>query len=311
MTVGAAGQVRRAGWVGLVSNLVLAAAKLTAGVVGHSHAVVADAVHSLTDVVTDVAVIVGVGVWSKPADTRHPHGHRRIETLVTVVIGSVLAAVAVGLVWDAFLGQEHAAGDSPAVIALAAALVSIVTKETLYRWTRAVGRRVESPALIANAWHHRSDALSSVPAALAVAVAVVRPQWAIVDRIGAVVVCVFIFHAGWRIVSPAIAQLVDTGAPEADRQRIEQIALGVKGVMSAHALRTRYVGPHLAVDMHVEVGDDLSVAEGYEIGQAVRRELIALGPNVADVLVQVEPYSDRGGADPVSTGEIPVLAAHE
>jgi len=296
------GQVRRVGWVGLVSNLALAAAKLTAGVIGHSHAVVADAVHSLTDAVTDVAIIAGVRYWSAPADTRHPYGHGRIETLVTIVIGSLLAALAVGLVWDAVLGRDRAGRLPPTQIALAAAVVSIVVKEALFRWTRAVGLRVKSPAVLANAWHHRSDALSSIPAALAVAAAAFNPDWIVVDRIGAVVVCLFIFHAGWKIVSPAIGQLVDTGAPEADRQRIEQIALAVKGVMSAHALRTRFVGPKLAVDLHVEVDPALSVAEGYEIGKSVRSELIANGPDVSDVLVQVEPYQGhgQGGGDELS-----------
>jgi cation diffusion facilitator family transporter len=288
------GEVRFAGWVGLVCNVALAAFKLTAGIVGHSYALVADAVHSLTDLVTDVAVIVGVGAWSKPADDRHPHGHGRIETIVTVMIGSVLAAVAVGIFWDAVLGRDHYPDDSPSLVALIAALVSIVTKETLFWWTRAVGTRVNSQALVANAWHHRSDALSSIPAAIAVAVAVVDPRLMVVDRIGAVVVCLFIFHAGWKIVSPAIAQLVDAAAPEVDRQRIEQIALGIRGVMSAHELRSRYVGSELAVDLHVEVEASLSVAAGYEIGQEVRRQLISDGPNVVDALVQVEPHNSKG-----------------
>jgi len=292
-TAEAVSDVRFAGWVGMVCNLGLAVIKLAAGIVGHSHALVADAVHSLTDLVTDVAVIIGVGAWSKPADDRHPHGHGRIETIITVMIGSLLAAVAVGIFWDALLGNEHDPTGPPTVVALIAALASIVTKETLFWWTRAVGTRVNSQALVANAWHHRSDALSSIPAAIAVAVAVVKPGWAVVDRIGAVVVCVFIFHAGWRIVSPAIAQLVDAAAPEVDRQRIEQIALAVGGVISAHALRTRYVGPELAVDLHVEVDASLSVGAGYEIGQEVRRQLIADGPNVIDALVQVEPYRSR------------------
>jgi cation diffusion facilitator family transporter len=287
-------RVRFAGWVGLVSNLALAAVKLTAGAVGHSQAVIADGVHSLTDLVTDVAVIIGVGVWSKPADLDHPHGHGRIETIVTVIIGSVLAAVAIGLFWEAVLGGSHPGEGTPGVVALVAALTSIVSKEILFQWTRAIGVRSNSQALVANAWHHRSDALSSIPAAIAVGVAVVDPRLAIVDRIGAVVVCLFIFHAAWKIVSPAIAQLVDAGAPEADRQRIEQIALGVRGVMSAHALRTRYVGSELAVDLHIEVDASLTVADGYEIGQEVRRQLIEEGPSVADALVQVEPYRTRG-----------------
>ncbi len=282
-------QVRFAGWVGLVFNLALAGAKLAAGVVGHSQAVVADAVHSLSDAVTDVAIIAGVRYWSQPADDRHPHGHRRIETMVAAAIGGVLAAIAVGLGWEAIRGLGRPVS-VPRGIALGAAVLSIVVKEWLFQWTRAVGRQADSTALIANAWHHRTDAMSSVPAAIAVGVAMLDPRLAVVDRIGALVVCFIILYAAWRIVAPAIAQLADAAAPEGDRQRIEQLALGVRGVMSAHALRTRQVGSKLAVDLHVEVDAGLSVAEGYRIGQEVRRELLEFGPGVADVLVQVEPY---------------------
>jgi len=285
----AAAQVRHAGWVGLVGNLLLAALKMTAGIVGHSHAVVADAVHSLSDLVTDFAVIAGVQFWSQPADERHPHGHQRIETLVTVVIGLFLAAVAVGIAWDAVTGSHSPEDMTPTVLALAAALVSIVVKEALYRWTAKVGRRVDSPALVANAWHHRSDALSSVPAALAVAAAVIDPRLAFVDRIGAVAVCLFILYAAWKITAPALAQLIDTAAPADERQRLEEIAMSVDGVRDVHSLRTRYAGPHLAVDLHVVVDSDLSVEQGHSIAETVKHALIEHGPKVHDVLVKVEP----------------------
>jgi cation diffusion facilitator family transporter len=151
---------------------------------------------------------------------------------------------------------------------------------------------VNSPALIANAWHHRSDALSSVPAALAVAVAVLAPEVAFVDRIGALVVCIFILFAATRILAPALSQLIDTGAPREDRRRLREIAIGVEGVEDVHAIRTRYVGPNLAVDLHVEVNAELSVEEGHAIGEAVRQRLLDRGPKVADVLVHVEPHGD-------------------
>ena len=280
------------GWIGLFVNLGLAAVKMAAGTLGHSHAVVADAIHSLSDVATDVALLAGVRFWSKPADERHPHGHQRIETLVTVLIGASLAAVALGLMWDAVVGGHVQGSLTPTPIALAAALLSIAVKEALFRWTLAEGRRVDSPALVANAWHHRSDSLSSIPAAAAVAVAVVAPEFAFVDRIGALVVCVFILFAAKRILAPALSELIDTGAPREDRRRIRKIALGVEGVHDAHAIRTRYVGPNLAVDLHVEVDAELSVEEGHAIGEAVKQRLLDEGPKVADVLVHVEPRGD-------------------
>jgi len=150
-----AAQIRHAGWVGLICNLLLAAMKMTAGIVGHSQAVVADAVHSLSDLVTDFAVIAGVHFWSKPADERHPHGHQRIETLVTVVIGLVLASVAVGLAWDAIAGAHTQLWPTPTPLALMAAIVSMIAKEGLYQWTARVGRRADSPALVSYDGHHR------------------------------------------------------------------------------------------------------------------------------------------------------------
>ena len=286
----ASSKVSRVGWVGLLCNLALAAAKAAAGILGHSQAVLADALHSLTDSVTDIAVILGVRFWTAPADEDHPHGHGRIETLITVVIGLAVGAAAVGMGVQAIRGLRHDPGTAPTAIALVVALVSVVVKEVLYRWTAKVGREVRSPALVANAWHHRSDAISSIPAAVAVAVTLIDPGWAVVDRVGAVVVCLLILQASWRILRPAIDQLIDAGAPASDRSRIEELALQVDGVEAAHAVRTRYVGADLAVDLHVEVDGGLSVGEGHSIAVAVRRKLIEEGPNVIDALVQIEPH---------------------
>jgi cation diffusion facilitator family transporter len=289
----AAQEVRRAAWVGLACNVGLVAVKAAAGVLGHSQAVLADAVHSLSDLVTDFALIFGVRYWSAPADEDHPHGHGRIETLITVAIGLILGVVAVGIGLRAIRGLRHGVAIAPTGIALGAAIFSIVVKEVLYRWTVAIGRRVKSPATVANAWHHRSDAFSSIPAAAAVGVALIDPEWAVVDRVGAVVVCLLILQAAWRILHPAVEQLVDRGAPAADRRRIEKLALEVEGVASAHALRTRYVGAELSVDLHVEVDGSLSVAEGHAIAMAVRRKLVDDGPDIADAVIQVEPLRVR------------------
>jgi len=286
-------QVRFAGWMGLVVNLALAAAKLSAGLLGHSQAVVADAVHSLSDIVTDIALILGVRYWSAPADERHPHGHRRFETLVTVFIGLMVAAAAVGIGWDAvtsFGRPSH----PPSAIALAAALLSIGVKEALYRWTAKMGKKTGSSALVANAWHHRTDALSSVPVAIAVSIAMIDHRFAVVDQIGALVVAVFVLHAAFRIIRPALEELVDAGAPKAHRKELERLALEVEGVRAAHALRTRYIGSELAVDVHVEVDADLSVADGFVIASKVKKDLLQRGPDVADVVVQIEPHEGEG-----------------
>ena len=284
-------RVRRVGWVGLVCNLLLAAAKAVAGILGHSQAVLADALHSLTDSVTDIAVILGVRYWTAPADDDHPHGHGRIETLVTVVIGLAVGAVAVGMGVEAIRGLREESRFVPSGFALVVSLASIVGKEILYQWTARVGREVRSPALVANAWHHRSDAISSIPAALAVGFALINPEWAVVDSVGAVVVCLLILQASWKILRPAVDQLIDAGAPASERRRIEELAVLVDGVEAAHAVRTRYVGADLAVDLHVEVDGGLSVGEGHAIALAVRRKLVEDGPNVVDAVVQVEPHN--------------------
>jgi len=285
-----AGQVRRVTLWGLVVNLLLAAIKFLFGIVGASHALVADAVHSLSDLVTDVAIVVGAGFWSAPADAEHPYGHGRIETLITSAIGILLGGVGVGLGYRAILTLPQWHDSRPGWIAFAAACLSIVAKEVLYRWTARVGKRVRSSALVANAWHHRSDALSSVPVAVAVLGTHIRPEWGFLDHIGAVVVSVLILHAAWEITWPALRELIDAGASEQERRAILELALDTGGVQSVHKLRTRSIGPGFQVDLHVLVEPELSVREGHAIAGVVKERLLNKGPNVIDVLVHVEPY---------------------
>jgi cation diffusion facilitator family transporter len=289
--------VKRVTWLGLVANLILAAVKLAAGLLGASQALTADAVHSLTDCVTDLAILIGVRYWAEPPDAEHPYGHRRIETLVTAFIGLALAGAAVGLAWDAIdalLSGEHR---QPRMIAFVAALVSIAVKEGLYHWTRIAGLRVGSSALRANAWHHRSDALSSVPVAIAVGVALRFPHLAYLDSIGAIAVSAFILYAAWKIVAPALSQLADRGAAPEIKAEIERIARGVSDVREVHAIRTRQSGLGLHVDLHVLVDDELTVQQGHEIATAVKQRLIEGGPNVLDVVVHVEPFRDHAISD--------------
>jgi len=282
---------------GLVVNLGLSATKAVFGVVGSSQSLVADAVHSLSDCVTDIAVLVGVAFWKAPADEQHPYGHARIETMITALIGILLAAVGLGIGYHALAGINEKDPTRPGWIAFAAACVSIVVKEALYRWTIRVGRRVRSSALLANAWHHRSDALSSVPVAVAVLGTRIEPSWGMLDHVAAVVVCVLIIHAAWKIAWPALRELSDIGAAAEGRRAILKLATETPGVLSVHALRTRYFGPGLQVDLHVLVDPELTVREGHDIAGAVKRRLLAEGPDVLDVLVHVEPFPDNlGGA---------------
>jgi cation diffusion facilitator family transporter len=284
--------VKRVTWIGFFVNIALSAFKLLAGIFGHSQAMVADGVHSISDCATDIAVLIGVRYWSKPPDAGHPHGHKRIETIITTLIGAALAAVGVGIIVNALVTLKEAHNTTPSIVAFIAAIVSIGTKEGLYRWTVAVGRRIKSSAMVANAWHHRSDAFSSIPAAIAIAGARLIPKWQFLDHVGAVVVSVFILQAAWSVTWPALKQLVDAGAPRSECERLRQIALATPGVKVVHALRTRYIGSELQTDLHILVDPDLSVREGHDIAEDVKRRILAQGPDVVDVTVHVEPVGD-------------------
>lgn len=286
--------IRRVTLWGLAINLALSGFKFVFGLLGASQALVADAVHSLSDSATDVAVLVGAAYWSAPADFEHPHGHGRIETIITVLIGVALATVGVGLAYRAVstLLAPHAA--APGWIAMAVACVSIVAKEALYRWTAIVGRRIRSSAMIANAWHHRSDAFSSVPVAIAVLGVHLRPEWIFLDHIAAVLVSILILQAAWLIVWPAINQLADRGASVEERQRMTDLVLSTAGVQAVHAVRTRHIGPGLQIDLHVLVDPALSVREGHNIAGAVKKRLLKEGSDIVDVLIHIEPYGPSG-----------------
>jgi len=270
-------------------NLLLSAIKFFLGIVGHSHAVVADAVHSLSDMGTDLLILLGVKFWSAPADERHPYGHQRVETVVTLCISLILVAVAFGLGWDAIkrLGGESKC--PPLSIALFGPLFSIIAKEILFRRTRIVGKRIHSSALIANAWHHRSDALSSIPAFVAVAAAAANPKWAFLDSLGAMVVSILILKVAWDIAAPALSELMDHGASKEDLRKITDLALAISGVCSIHRLRTRRVGSGWFVDLHVLVDGDQPVRKGHDIATAIQHKLLEDGPSVADVTVHIEP----------------------
>ncbi len=242
-------RVRRVTWAGLAINLGLSAFKLVAGLAGHSQAILADAVHSLSDSSTDIAILVGSAFWSRPPDEEHPYGHRRIETVISIAVGLALAVAGIGIAAHGLVTIRQPHETTPGRVAFVAALVSILVKEALYRWTRSEGRRLHSLSLQANAWHHRSDALSSVPAALAVAGAIFLPSWQVLDHIGAVVVAVFIFQAAYSISRQGVRELVDQGAPAALRNEIMSIARSTEGVREVHALRTRYIGSRIQLDL--------------------------------------------------------------
>jgi cation diffusion facilitator family transporter len=281
--------IRKVTWVGLTTNVLLSVFKFAAGVMGASRALVADAIHSLSDITTDIVVIVGSYYWSRPPDKCHPYGHQRMETVVTIFIGILLLAAGAGIGWEAMVALHQKHTKSPGMIALIAAVVSIACKEILYRWTAAAGMRVKSSALAANAWHHRTDAISSLPVLMAVGGALLFPSWAFLDRVGAALVSIFIIHSALKIIWPGLHELVDSGAPADVRQKIKGIALHNPGVRQVHGLRTRYISSSIQIDIHIVVDGMITVFEGHAIADDVKDRIMRDISDVLDVVVHVDP----------------------
>ena len=279
--------------VGLASNVALSALKIGVGSACASQTLVADGVHSFSDAATDIAVIVGSRFWSAPSDEEHPYGHRRIETIVTLFIGLSLMMVGFNIVVHSvglFVRGDFA--PPPGFAAILVALLSIGLKEYLYRWTNAEGKRLQSSALVANAWHHRSDALSSLPALFALVAANVRPDWTFVDMLGAVLVSLFIFRSAVAIAWPCLQELGDSAAPRPVTLLVGDALRSVEGVEQAHQLRTRRVGSSLYCDVHIVVDGDLTVRDGHRIADAARDAVLEEVPSVIEVLVHVDPDDD-------------------
>ncbi len=201
----------------------------------------------------------------------------------------MLAAAGIGIGWKAVSTLHHKAVSPPGWIAVLAALVSIICKEAIYRWTARTGRRLKSAALAANAWHHRTDALSSLPVLIAVAGAKIFPSWSFLDRLGAVVVSIFIIHASIKIIWPALGELIDAGAPAETRKKIREIAHKNEDVLQVHDIRTRYISTSIQVDLHIVVEGLLTVRQGHAIADDVRDRIIAEIPEIVGVIVHVDP----------------------
>lgn len=292
-------KVYRVTLLGSVVNLLLLVFKFVAGVLGHSAAMIADAVHSLSDFVTDLIVIVFVKISSKPEDADHAYGHGKYETLASCIIGLALIVVGVMMGYNATVkivdvvrnGTELA---SPGIIALAAAVLSIVLKEWMFHLTRKVAREVDSPAVEANAWHHRSDALSSVGTAIGIGGAVLLgSKWAVLDPIAALVVSVFIVVQAAKILSDAIGQLMEKSLPRDVEQRICEIVYEEEGTSDIHHLRTRKIGSQISIELHVRMNGYLTLREVHDKSIAIEKRLrVAFGDSTY-INLHVEPLKSE------------------
>jgi len=286
-------QIKKITIIGMGVNIFLTIIKIAAGYFGKSQAVLADGVHSLSDLSTDIAIIIGANYWTAPADASHPHGHRRIETAVSIFIGLILVLVAAGISYNSVNSLIAKEGASPDIIAFYAALISIFLKEAIYQITLHIGKKIKSSALIANAWHHRTDALSSLPAAAAVLAAIIKPEWWFIDAFGALLISIFIMQASIKIIWPAFNELTDKGAPKSVYTEIENLCQSVEGVNSCHKCRTRKLGAGWQIDIHIQVKRNLTVTEGHKISGNVKHLLLEKGPDIIDAIIHIEPEEDR------------------
>ncbi len=286
---------RRATLTGAIVNLLLAVAKVLFGWLGNSQALVADGVHSLSDLVSDALVLAAARVGSRKADHDHPYGHGRIETAASGAMGVLLLAVAGGFIIDVssrLLEPEHL--PAPGLLALATAIASVIAKEALFRYTRRVARTVRSPLIDANAWHHRSDALSSLVVIGGICGALLGAPW--LDAVAAILVAGMIGRMGWDFLWKSLQELVDTGLDREETADLRRRILAVGGVRGERQLRSRRMGARVLVDVHILVDGDISLREAHAIAQEVKRHLLEHEDDVADVVVSVEP-ADTGPAE--------------
>ncbi|MBQ7310696.1 MAG: cation transporter [Alistipes sp.] len=287
-------QIFRTTLVGSVANLLLVVFKFIAGIVGHSAAMIADAVHSLSDFITDIIVVIFVAISGKPEDEDHDYGHGKYETLATAVIGIILFFVGVGILISgikAIVGTLQGEPlQTPSLLALIAAVISIVVKEVLYHYTVKRGKALASSSVIANAWHHRSDALSSIGTAIGIGGAIfLGEQWRILDPIAAVIVSLFIIKVAVELFKPCIEELLERSLPAEMEQKILDIILSTPQVSSPHHLRTRRIGSYIAIEVHIRMDGQTSLSEAHQVASDIERRLKAEFGESTHIGIHMEP----------------------
>lgn len=287
-------QIARVTLAGSVVNLLLVGVKFVAGIAGHSAAMISDAVHSLSDFVTDIVVLVFVRISAQPQDEGHDYGHGKFETMATLLIGLALAAAAIGIVVSgagklaAWLQGEDL--PSPGKLALWAALLSILAKEVLYQYTRIKGQKLDSPALEANAWHHRSDALSSVGAAIGIGGAILLGnRWTVLDPLASIVVGLMLVKVAWDLLGPSFRELTDSSLPKETEAEMLEIIRSIDGVQNPHNLRTRRVGNRIVAEVHIRLDGNQSLSEAHEKATEVERRIKARFGQQSHIVVHMEP----------------------
>ena len=290
-------QIYKVTLLGSVGNVVLVIIKFIAGILGRSSAMIADAVHSLSDFLTDIIVLVFVGISAKPQDRSHDYGHGKFETLATLFIGLALTGAAIGIIVSGALKLaawlQGADLSAPRSLALWVAVLSILIKELMFRYTEKKGRELTSPALTANAWHHRSDALSSIAAAIGIGGALLLGgRWTVLDPLASIVVGAMLLKVAWDIMKPCLGELTDESLPEKTEEEIMGIVNSFPGITEPHNLRTRRIGNRIAIEAHIRMDGSLSLLQAHELTSEIERKLKERFGSETIVTLHMEPTKE-------------------
>lgn len=280
---------------GFFVNVILAVFKLAAGIIGKSGAMIADAVHSLSDFLTDIIILIGFKFTSKPEDKCHNYGHGKYETIATVIISIILAFAGYQILKSGIINVlliiKGGYLPKPGLIALIAAIISIASKELLYRYTIAIGNKINSSAIIANAWHHRSDAFSSIGTMLGIGGAIILgDKWVILDPTASIIVSLFIFKVSYDILIPSLNELAEKSLSHEERMKVESIFEGSNAVLSYRKLRMRRVGNKVVIEGHILVNENLNIKDAHYIAMEVENEIKSLFGKSSIITIHIEPY---------------------
>lgn len=288
--------------IGMVLDALLGVLKCLGGWLFHSQALLVDGIHSFTDVISDLVVLVVMKLSRREPDSDHPYGHQRFETLGTMILGSFLIAIGGALAWD---NTWRVMSDAPLPVpgwpVLVIALVSVAGKEWIFRYTRRVGEHIRSDLIVANAWHSRTDAFSSIVVLVGAAGAMTGFPW--LDAVAAIVIAVIIAHVGWQLAWNSVRELVDTGLSDEDTDRLRTAAADTEGVLNVHDLRSRRMGSDILVDVHLVVKSEISVSEGHQIGMQVIRRMRDTLPHIRLINFHIDAENDQRGT--ITTQQLP------
>ena len=287
--------IRKMSFVSLAGNTVLSAFKFFAGVTGNSGAMISDSIHSCSDVITTVIAWIGVKASKKEADSAHPYGHERVECIASLLLGIILLATGLGV---GKVGVEHIVSGSydtlavPSMIALVAAAVSIVSKEAMYWYTRYYAKLIHSSAFLADAWHHRSDAFSSIGSLIGIGGAMLG--FPVMDSVASVVICLFIVKASYDILKDGVVKLLDTSCGETYDRKMEEYIAGQDGVVCVDSLRSRMFGNKVYIDLEIQVDGEKSLRDAHKVAQHIHDEVERAFPDVKHIMIHLNPAKEAG-----------------